>query len=402
MGKPTGHTTRSPAASRPDAAARDANIGEYRALHDVGPGIWMVLDTTGVILDINLAGSRTLGVAPRLIVGTPLSAWIADDCHDRLLEHLRACRMSVSTIETDMQLKARGGQRPLVRLYSRRRRLGGHIVVPSVVVDITEREHLVQERLRAERERDAAERERGEARASESAKDRLIAVVSHELRDPLSPALLAASVLKQWKDLPVKVTELAATIQRNIEIEAHLIDDLLDVTRATQGRLMVHKSIVDVHEVIRRAVSACAVHARARDVSIRVSLVAEHHHADADVDRLQQVFCHLLTNAIKFSAAGDDIAVHTSSDTDGAMRTTVRDHGIGMDASTLARLFHPFERPTAPASGRAGLGLGLTIAHSIIDMHGGRMWAASAGAAQGSTFEVNLPTVSREREPKSA
>jgi len=383
---------------KPDSPAapqkpRD-EISDYRALYDLGPVIWMALDETGVILDINLAGSSAFGMPSQFIRGTPLRMWLAEQSRTRLLEHLRTCRATDETIETDMSLKTTNGTpQPLVRLYSRRQQFRDRVLMPTVIVDVTEREQLVRERQRAEQQRDAAQRERAEARAAEAAKDRLIAFVSHELRNPLSPALLAASVLAQRHDLPVDARDLAGTIQRNIEIEARLIDDLLDLARATQGRLTLRRTKTDVHDVLSRAVSSCAAHTCARRIDVRMSLLAEQHHADADADRLQQVFWNLLTNAIKFSETGAHVTVRTTSDVDGIMRILVRDQGVGMDDATLGALFHPFEQPRAPVSGRAGLGLGLTIARGIIDLHGGQIWATSAGPNQGSMFEVELPVV---------
>jgi signal transduction histidine kinase/ActR/RegA family two-component response regulator len=356
----------------------------------------MVLDATGVILHVNLIGCRTLVAMRRFVVGTPLRIWVGTESRDALSEHIMRCRQDPASIETELELKAGDGRRIPVRLVSRRSEFRKRVLFPTIAVDLSEQTELERARQAAERQRDRAERERSLARASEAAKDRLIAMVSHELRNPLSPAIIAASHLTAVNGLPDRVRELAAIIKRNIELEARLIDDLLDVARVTRGQLDLRFQVVDIHEVLRQAVDACTATARDKGLRITVRLDAEGHHARADAGRLQQVFWNLLNNAIKFSHEQATVSVRTSSDESGVLLVAVRDQGVGMDAETLEHLFSPFERPVAPAGQRAGLGLGLTIARGVVEAHGGRIWAASQGEGMGSVFEVELLTCPAE------
>jgi PAS domain S-box-containing protein len=385
-----------PASARPPQPAIDRGFdtrpptpAEYQQLYDFAPVMWLVLDAAAVILDINPAGAGALDAKPHFVRGTPLLMWVDSESRADVLEHVRRCRLRNGPVETALLLRARQGAMT-VRLYSRRMLFRGREVFPSVAIDITEQESLERARRTAEARRDRAEEERRLARAAEAAKDRLIATVSHELRNPLSPALIAASTLTAWPALPEKAREMAATIKRNIQLEARLIDDLLDAARATRGQLDLRMQRVDVHQIIAHAIETGSEAARDKQVTIVTQLDADPHHIQGDEARLEQVFWNLINNAIKFSHPGDQIVVRTICNDVGMLVASVRDFGAGMDASTLQALFSPFEKPRVPAGGRAGLGLGLTIARSIVEHHGGQIWASSEGPGSGAMFEVEL------------
>jgi len=365
---------------------------DYRQIYQGAPVMWLVFDRNGIVLDINPAGSQVLGATAEFAIGTPLRMWARADSRQTVLDHLRRCHATNEVVQTDIDLWSASAGELTMRLYSRGMSYKGRIVFPTVAMDVTDRAQLERARLAAERQRDLAEAERRSARAAEAAKDRLVAMVSHELRNPLSPALMAATALERRADLPQDVREMAAAIKRNVQLEARLIDDLLDVAHLTRGQLELRLDVVDVHDVLRRAAEACAGGAQARDVPVHLDLAAKRHHAIADASRLQQVFWNLLSNAIKFSPRGIEVLVHTESGADGVLLVRVRDAGVGMDAATQQRLFSPFEQPRTPPSGRPGLGLGLTIARGIVEMHGGQIWASSEGPGRGSTFEVDLVT----------
>jgi signal transduction histidine kinase len=315
--------------------------------------------------------------------------------------HLVRCRDVSDTVHSDLTIERRDGETVDVRLYSRRAPLARSVLVPTVIMDISELVQLERARLAAEREWSRADGERRLARAADRAKDRLIAMVSHELRNPLSPALIASATLARWTGLPEPAREMAAIIKRNIELEARLIDDLLDVSRVTQGRLDLRLEPVDVHDVIRQSAESCGAAAQARNIAIDLALHAPRHHASADSTRLGQVFWNLMHNAIKFSRPGGRIHVETSTDREGVLNVAVRDEGVGMDPEALARLFQPFEGQGERSSGGTGLGLGLglSIARGIVDAHGGRIRAASDGPGLGATLEVELATCEPSGEP---
>src|SRR5262245_28572851 len=366
---------------------------EYRRLYDFVPVLWTLLDAHGIVLDLNPSGCELLGAPRDRIVGLPFRSWVVEEDRRAFLEHVRLCRSNTDTIESQARLRSRSGRIFQTRLYSKHARYQGHVVYPTIVVDVTEQLELERARQKAELQRDRAERNSQLARAADAAKDRLIATVSHELRNPLSPALLAASGLTEWPDLPPAVKQMAVVIKRNIEIEARLVDDLLDVARVTRGQLALRFRILDLHRVIGDAVNASTAQALNNRVSVILDLQAERHHANGDEARLRQVFANLLTNAIKFSEAGGAVTVRTMNDADSGICVSVRDHGTGMETEVLETLFSPFERPRPPAQGRSGLGLGLTIAKGIVEGHGGRIWASSDGPGRGALLEVELATV---------
>lgn len=389
---------RKPAGGRPHPAplphrSNALADGAYRQLYDLAPVPWIVLDMNGIVLDVNAACGEALGSAPAALLGTPLSMWAASESRAALLEHIRLCRGSRVPVESQILLRSRSGATTAVRLHSRPLFHQGRTVFPTVAIDLTEVESLERARRAAEQQRDRAEEDGRLARAADAAKDHLLARVSHELRNPLSPALLASSMLMTWQELPAQARDMAATIRRNIEVEARLIDDLLDVARATRGQLAMKRQIVDVHEILRRTIDVCVPEARARALTIELVLEAGRHTVNGDSTRLEQVFWNLVNNAIKFSHRGGQIVVRTSSDAAGVLLVTVRDFGVGMDTATQLQLFQPFTEPRTPSAGRPGLGLGLTIARSIIELHGGQIWASSEAPNMGSTFEVQLVTL---------
>jgi PAS domain S-box-containing protein len=381
---------RHPPSSRPEEALR---------LYDFAPAMFILLDMAGLIVDINQTGCDVLGKSREEVKGLPLRMWIADHNRADFLEHLRRCRTGEDPVESEMSLRSADGGTILGRFYSKWCQYRRRRAFATVVVDLTE--YVVLERARkiAERERDRAEQERQLARAGEAAKDRLIATVSHELRNPLTPALVAADVLASWSALPDRARQLAGVIKRNIELEAHLIDDLLDLARSTRGKLQFSKRPLDVHQVLLDAINASATAAEAKSIAISIDLQAWTHFVRADEGRLRQVFGNILNNAIKFSDPDGAIIIRTTSDADEIVRIMIRDQGMGMDDETLARLFRPFEQQAQPGGLRSGLGLGLTICQSIIEGHGGRIWASSDGPGCGSTFEIELVSCERPAEP---
>jgi two-component system CheB/CheR fusion protein len=231
-----------------------------------------------------------------------------------------------------------------------------------------------------------------EARAASAAKDRFLATLSHELRTPLTPVLAVVSTLEQETGLTGKGREALAMIRRNIELEARLIDDLLDVTRAVHGKLALARDLCDLRSIVEHAFDTCAPDALA-ERWVAVDLTAGEHWVIGDDRRLTQVFANLLQNAVKFTPAGGSIALRSRHEEDGAgswLVVAVEDTGLGIEPDLLPRIFEAFEQ--GPLESRAGgLGLGLAISKALVELHGGRLTAASAGRGHGATFTVCLP-----------
>jgi CheY-like chemotaxis protein/two-component sensor histidine kinase len=184
------------------------------------------------------------------------------------------------------------------------------------------------------------------------------------------------------------------TIQRNIELEALLIDDLLDLTRIIHGKLELHSDAVDVHALIEHAIAMSVADADGKRLRLTRHLNATEHHCWADAARLQQVFWNLIKNAVKFTPAGGEVHVTTRNEGDHRVVIEVADTGVGITADVLPRIFDAFEQGGRSVTGKyGGLGLGLAISKSIIDLHDGSISAESAGRGRGSKFTVGLQAI---------
>ena len=228
-------------------------------------------------------------------------------------------------------------------------------------------------------------------------KDHFLSTLSHELRTPLTPILAAVSTLDATSASSADLREIFSIIQRNIELEARLIDDLLDLTRITDGKLRIEPRLVDVHLILSHALETCRAQTIARGVTLTAACNATAHHVRADAARLQQVFWNLLHNAAKFTPRQGRIEVTTRNPPDAADRVeiSVRDTGVGIPAELLPKIFDAFEQgnPHTTRCRHGGLGLGLAIARALVAAHGGAICAESDGENRGATFVVSLATV---------
>ncbi len=236
------------------------------------------------------------------------------------------------------------------------------------------------------------------AESAGRAKDQFLAMLSHEFRTPLNPVLLAATAAMQD---PATSPEQLATfdmIRHNIELEARLIDDLLDVMRVIRGKMRYQWSVVDLHLLINRTFDICRSDWLGSRIDLRSHLLADRHHVQADPARLQQVLWNLVKNAVKFTPEGRTIEVETRNDGGGHVIVAVKDTGMGIVAADLDRIFNAFEQGEDPRTHKfGGLGLGLAISRSIAEAHGGSLVAESPGPDQGSTFTLTL----RASEPQA-
>ncbi len=238
------------------------------------------------------------------------------------------------------------------------------------------------------------QRARDEALAASRAKDDFLAALSHELRTPLNPVLMLASDAAVNPALSETVRADFAAIRKNIEIEAGLIDDLLDLTRISRGKLAFDFRPLDLHRVLREALAAVQSEIEQKGLIMEVNLASDQAGVAGDMVRLQQVFWNVLRNAAKFTAEGGRIRV-TTRNHKGEIVVTVEDTGIGMSPEELERIFDPFSQGDHAVEGISrrfgGLGLGLTIARRLVEHHGGSISAASAGRGHGTTLAISLP-----------
>jgi PAS domain S-box-containing protein len=257
--------------------------------------------------------------------------------------------------------------------------------------------------------RDVAERRRAEieltaskesADAANRAKDQFLAVLSHELRKPLTPVLVAVTGMLDQKSYP-ELQPTLEMIRRNVAMESRLIDDLLDVSGIVRGGLRLHMEVVDAHAAIQEAVEMCHAEILLANIEVKLELSAEGSHVLADETRLMQVFWNLITNAAKFTPEGGRLVIQTRNEglparsiSTSRLVIEFRDTGIGIEANSLTRIFEPFEQGDGSFRRRyGGLGLGLAISRGIVESHGGRMSVHSPGRGKGATFRLDLTSV---------
>ncbi len=232
--------------------------------------------------------------------------------------------------------------------------------------------------------------------AASHAKDHFLAVLSHELRTPLTPVLAAVSALEEDSTRFPGLRDTLAMIRRNVELEARLIDDLLDLTRISRGKLEIHRQPVDAQHTLVHAVNiCCAQEVAAGRLRLETELIPGDYRVLADGPRITQVFWNLLNNAVKFTPAGGTIQIHSRVETGARGRfiaVEVSDTGIGIEPEMLPRIFDAFEQVDRRITRRfGGLGLGLALSKAILELHGGTLTAESGGRGRGSTFTVRLP-----------
>ncbi|HEY2342609.1 MAG TPA: ATP-binding protein, partial [Chthoniobacteraceae bacterium] len=234
-----------------------------------------------------------------------------------------------------------------------------------------------------EHARDSAER-------ASRAKDDFIATLSHELRTPLTPSLMTLSALGGDETISAELREQLKMVRRNVELEARLIDDLLDLTRIAQGKIQLLPGAVDVHATLNHVLENCRSELAAKSLSLDLQFEAPRPWVSGDEARLQQVFWNLLKNAIKFTEQNGTIIVRTSNESN-RLKIDFTDNGIGISADVLPKIFHRFEQGSASVTRQfGGLGLGLSICRAIVELHHGGIRAESRGEGWGSTFTVVL------------
>ena len=235
---------------------------------------------------------------------------------------------------------------------------------------------------------------RQELIGANAAKDQFLALLSHELRNPLSPVIAMVGELEASAPDSPETRQALEVIRRNVELEARLIDDLLDVTRIAKGKLQLTFETVSVNEIVQRAFEICREEAAAKELTVEFQLNAQSGFVDADPARLQQVFWNLIKNGVKFTPERGRIIIETRNPVPEQIETRITDTGIGIEPDKLDRIFNAFEQGQLSITRRfGGLGLGLAISKAMVEAHGGTIRAESGGKDQGATFTITLKTV---------
>ena len=270
--------------------------------------------------------------------------------------------------------------------------------------EIAERKEA-EERLRESETRvralfESAEAARLSAEAATRAKDDFLATLSHELRTPLNPALLLATSLADDATLPPNVREDIDVIAKGIALQAQLVDDMLDITRITTGKVRFDLRPIDAHVALRNAYEVVRADARERQIEITLDLAAPHNCIKADAVRVQQIFWNVLKNAVKFTPPGGAITVRTRNpvESGGSFLVEIADTGVGIEPEMLGKVFDAFIQEEHHGAHRfGGVGLGLAITRRLVEAQNGKIRAESAGRNRGTTFHIELPL-----EPEAA
>lgn len=230
------------------------------------------------------------------------------------------------------------------------------------------------------------------AEAATRAKDDFLAALSHELRTPLNPSLLLATALSEDQSLPAEIRADIDNIAKGIALQAQLIDDLLDLTRITGGKMRLDIAQLDAHAALRHVHEILQNDISERTIDVTLDLTAEHFFINADAVRVRQIFWNILKNAVKFTPSGGRVTVRTRNPVAGMLEVEVIDTGVGIQPEVLPHIFDAFiQEEHAPGHRFGGLGLGLAISRRLAELQHGRIRVESAGRGKGATFHIELP-----------
>jgi PAS domain S-box-containing protein len=345
----------------------------------------------GVIQSWNTAAERLFGYKADEAIGRHISLVIPPDRiaeEDHIISSLKAGQR-VEHFETE-RLRS-DGQRIFVSLtISPIKDADGQVVGASKIVrDVTERKRA-EEKLR----RLAADLSEADRRKNE-----FLAMLAHELRNPLAPISNAAQALRLASSDRAAVESASKMLERQVGQMSRLVDDLLDMSRITRGKIELRREQVELAPIVEQAVEAVRAHYQSMSHELTVVLPSPPMRVNADPARLTQVIGNLLNNACKFTDKGGRIALTVERDGDQA-RIRVRDNGVGVAADQLPHLFEMFvQADTSLERSRDGLGIGLTLVKTLVEMHGGSVDARSDGLGRGSEFEVRLPVLADSAQP---
>jgi len=261
----------------------------------------------------------------------------------------------------------------------------------DLLTRVTAQIQLAQERKRTlQIERDL----RTASESANDAKDRFLAALSHELRTPLNPVLLLAESLQSDSELPEKFKHDIHSIERNIRLEVQLIDDLLDMTRISKGKIVLTKSITSCHELLQQTIKILQSDIGRKQQNIALHFEAQSYFMNVDPTRIQQVFWNIIKNAVKFTSKMGSITITTKNNSSNDICVSISDTGIGIKKEDLPRVFDSFEQLNKKITQQfGGLGLGLFISRMLTELHHGTIAVESDGLSKGTTFIVTLPTV---------
>ena len=323
----------------------------------------------GIMLHGNLRFASLLGQPLDMLVGKSIYDFLAAESRATFESLLR----DVESAEVRTEVILRRGDGTLVPAYLGINALReGPLGMCLVVTDLTEQKHYA-ELKRAQEALQEADRRKNE----------FVAILAHELRNPLGPIRNAARILKLKGPPDPELRSPIEMIERQAEQLARLLDDLLDVSRITRGALEMRREHVAFSDVLEASVAACHEELQDREVSLQVRLPTEAVELMADRARLIQVLCNLISNAAKYTRSGGKIVLSATASAD-TLTLSVKDDGIGIPRERLTDIFELFAQVDRSGDRTGGLGIGLTLVRQIATLHGGSIEARSEGVGHGS------------------
>jgi len=376
-----------------EAAARErAHEADSRLAAIVGSSGDAIIGLTehGLITSWNSGAEQVFGLPSARAIGRPVTSLIQPEHAGDLTGVLQRLHRGEPTQQFETAgVRGDGAAVDLALTFSPVRNAAGAILGASVIArDISEAARVAAERERLlEREHEL----RREAEAANRAKDEFLSTISHELRTPLTTIVGYAQLLRRRVAADAETAQMAATIDRSAHVQMRLVNDLLDLSRVIGGKLEIEREPVELRVLVEAAVAAVRPEAEAKPIALTLQIDDPEVTVRGDAARLQQILGNLLGNALKFTPAGGEVSVVLSC-VAGEARVDVRDSGIGIPSAFLPHVFERFRQADAsPTRAFGGLGLGLTIAQMLAELHGGRITAESAGEGAGATFTLALP-----------
>lgn len=352
----------------------------------------------GIITSWNASAERIFGFTAQEMIGQSISRLIPADRPDDFPKILQTIRRGERVDHYDTERLHKDGHRIQVALtVSPIKNSTGQIIGASKIA----RDVTVRRRLEAQREHllGVAQRARAEAEAASRSKDKFLAMLSHELRNPLSALRNAIYSARLDSTRSERALEIA---YQQTDLLGHLIDDLLDLSRIAKGRVLLNQQSVSLGEIVQRGVETAQPLTEERGHVVSVSLPPEPVRLEGDPARLEQVVVNLVTNAARYTNPGGRIDVILERHENEAM-LRVRDNGTGIAPNALTQIFGLFVQAGRDQEGAVGgLGIGLAVVRELVALHGGRVEARSAGLGQGAEFVVYLPCIKEasEAEPR--
>lgn len=371
--------------------ALEAERQRYQDLFEFAPDGYIITDTIGTIQEANHAAATLINIKPQFLVGKPLLIFIAKEEHCAFRTKIKHLRQADCIGEWEVHLQPRHCKVIDVAITIRavRDNVGKLVALRWLLRDISNRKQVEAE-IAQVLAREQAARSQGEV--ANRMKDEFLAIVSHELRSPITAVLGWAQMLRTGKFNQEMTAKGLETIERNARLQTQLIDDLLDVSGIITGKLRLTIYPIELAPILEAAINTIRPAVEAKRINLICMFEPSVNVVLGDPERLQQVIWNLLSNAVKFTPPEGQIKVELKS-INAQVEIAVSDSGIGIRPEFLPFVFDRFRQAdTASTRSYTGLGLGLAIVRHLVELHGGTVEVSSLGEGLGTTFTVKLPS----------